>query len=515
MYHAEGKVLGRGLPPTTAIHAALPLGAGKTAFPVTLPLRELTEQTLLQQVAPAGALVNRQGDILYLHGRTGRYLEPTPGAVGISNILKMARDGLRPSLTTALHKAVGAHEIVRARGLRVKTNGHFTLVNLTIRPVTVGPAATRESSLYLVTLEDAPPPDPEQVQQAAGPAPAGTHDPVSDADACLAALQQQLQAQDEELQTLHEELESSSEELKSSNEEMQSVNEELQSTNEELETSKEELQSLNEELTTVNTELQTKMEHVSELNNDMNNLLAGTGIATVFVDQHLHILRFTPTAPELINLIRSDMGRPLGHIASNLFGYDRLVADVQSVLDTLKPKEVEVQTTNGKWFALHIVPYRTVDNVIKGAVINFIDITETQKTREALRKANTLLRLAVVVRDARDAITVQDLTGRILAWNPGAVRLYGWSEAEALRMNVRDRIPTELQAFSLDKIAHLSRAETLEPYCTQRTTKDGAVVHVWIIASALVDEAGQIYAIATTERADEPLKHRPNEGGVH
>jgi two-component system CheB/CheR fusion protein len=515
VHHAQRGVLDLVFPPTTAIHATLPQSAGKTAFPVMLPLRELTEQTLLQQVAPAGALVNSHGDILYLHGRTGQYLEPPPGKVGISNILKMAREGLRASLTSTLHTAVGTHEIVRAHGLRVKTNGHFTLVNLTIRPVTAGPAATREASLYLVTFEDAPPPDPEQGQQAVVPAPAGVQGPVSDADACLAALQQELQAKDEYLQTLHEELESSSEELKSSNEEMQSVNEELQSTNEELETSKEELQSLNEELATVNTELQTKMEHVSELNNDMNNLLAGTGIATVFVDQDLHILRFTPTAPELINLIRSDVGRPLGHIVSNLFGYDRLVADVQSVLDTLEPTEVEVQTTKGKWFTLRILPYRTVDNVIEGAVINFIDITEIQKTREALRKANTLLRLAVVVRDARDAITVQDLTGRILAWNPGAVRLYGWSEAEALQMNVRDRIPPELQAFCLDKIAHLSRAETLEPYCTQRTTKDGAVVNVWIIASALINEAGQIYAIATTERADEPPKDRPNEGGVH
>ncbi|MCG3774548.1 MAG: Chemotaxis protein methyltransferase [Nitrospira sp.] len=513
VYRMEGHLLARDLPATTAIQAALPRGASKTAFPVLLPLRELTEQTLLQQVAPAGALVNRRGDILYLHGRTGQYLEPTAGAVGINNILKMARDGLRSSLTTALHQAVGTHEIARVRGLRVKTNSHFTLVNLTIHPVTGGPAATRESWLYLVTLEDAAPPDPEPGQQAAG-SPAGTRDPASEADACLAALQQHVQAQDEELRTIHEELESSSEELKSSNEEMQSVNEELQSTNEELESSKEELQSLNEELTTVNAELQAKMDLALKLNNDMNNLLAGTGIATVFVDPHLCILRFTPAAPELINLLLSDVGRPLGHIVSNLSGYDRLVADVQSVLETLEPKELEVHTTTGKWFTLRILPYRTTDNMIEGAVLNFIDISEIQKTRAALQAANALLRLAVVVRDARDAITVQDLTGRILAWNPGAVRLYGWSEAEALQMNVRDRIPPELHAFCLDKIAHLSQAETLEPYRTQRLTKDGAMVTSWIIASAFLNEAGQVYAIATTERADEPLKHRPNTGGV-
>jgi two-component system, chemotaxis family, CheB/CheR fusion protein len=180
---------------------------------------------------------------------------------------------------------------------------------------------------------------------------------------------------------------SANEALRSINEEFQSANEELQSTNEELETTKEELQSVNEELATVNTELQTKMEHVSELNNDMNNLLAGTGIATVFVDQDLHILRFTPTAPELINLIRSDVGRPVGHVVSNLVGYDRLLADVQAVLDTLVPQEVEVQTRAGAWYTLRIQPYRTLDNVIEGAVITFVEITERKRAEEALQKA--------------------------------------------------------------------------------------------------------------------------------
>ena len=159
----------------------------------------------------------------------------------------------------------------------------------------------------------------------------------------------------------------------------------------------------------------------------------------------LRILRFTPAATQIINLILSDVGRPVGHIVSNLVGYDRLVADAQAVLDTLIPKEVEVQTTEGKWYTMRIQPYRTLDNVIEGAVITFVDITEMKQAREALRKANDLLRLAVVVRDAHDAITVQDLDGRILAWNPGAVRMYGWSEAEALAMNVRDRIPEELR----------------------------------------------------------------------
>ena len=235
----------------------------------------------------------------------------------------------------------------------------------------------------------------------------------------------------------------------------------------------------------------------------MNNLLAGTGIATVFVDHGLRILRFTPTASMVINLILSDVGRPVGHIVSNLVGYDRLVADVQAVLDTLIPKEVDVQTQAGAWYRLRILPYRTLDNVIEGAVITFVDITEVKRGEEALRKANNLLRLAVVVCDARDAITVQDLEGRIIAWNPAAVTMYGWSEAEALVMNARDRIPEGLREEALAKVHQLSQAKILEPYPTQRIAKDGTVVEVSVTSTALVNDAGQVYAIATTERLRE------------
>jgi two-component system CheB/CheR fusion protein len=489
------------LPYSTALDHAPTMATKKMAFPDKLPLRELTEKALLQQLAPSSALVNRLGDILYLYGRTGMYLEPAPGEVGISNILKMAREGLRRDLTIALHKAVSTNAVVRCSGLRVKTNGHFTLVNLTVCPVLAGSEASPESHLYLTILEDMPAVDPESPQPVAVEGTPGQSSSDSDSESRIALLQQELRAKDEYLQNTQEELESSNEELKSSNEEMQSVNEELQSSNEELETSKEELQSVNEELATVNTELHTKVVDLSRANNDMNNLLAGTGIGTVFVDFQLRILRFTPAASTIINLILSDVGRPVAHIASNLIGYDRLVVDTQAVLDTLILKEITVQTTEGHWYTMRIQPYRTLDNVIEGAVISFIDISETVQTRDALQKANELLRLAVVVRDAHDAITVQDLNGRIMAWNPGAVRMYGWSEAEALLMNVRERIPQELRSEALATLQHLSQAEILEPYRTQRITKQGEVMAVSIISTALLNEAGEIYAIATTERA--------------
>jgi two-component system CheB/CheR fusion protein len=505
--------LGRFIPPLTADGAAPGPAKAARSEVSKVPLRELAEQALIHEYTPASVVVNERGDVLYIHGRTGRYLEPAPGDAGM-NITKMAREGLRREMATALHKAAARKETARYPGLRVKTNGDFINVNLTVRPLTAGPLdpatgsgrvedkgrpeATAASGLFLVSFEDAPAAKVRS-RRTEGTG-VGVVDIAADSDARMAALEQELQVKEEHLQTTLEEMETSSEELKSSNEEMQSVNEELQSTNEELETSKEELQSINEELGTVNSELQQKVSELSRANNDMINLLAGTGVGTIFVDHHLCIRRFTPAATQLINLIQTDVGRPVGHIVSNLAGYDRLLEDTQAVLDTLIPKELEVQTKAGDWYLLRIRPYRTLENVIEGAVLTFFDVTEMKKAREALRDSETLRRLAVMVQNAYDAIKVQDLEGRILAWNPAAERMYGWSEAEALAMNIRDLIPESRRAEALTHMQQLSQAEVLEPYRAQRIAKDGRIVEVWLTATALVNEAGEVYAIATTER---------------
>ena len=499
--------LGRFLPPMVTLDAALAPAQSKASGVAKRPLRELTEQALLQQMGLVAALVNPLGDILYLHGRSGMYLELAPGEAGINNILKMAREGLRGDLTTALHQASGTRDVVRVPGLQVRTNGHFTRVNLTVRPVAAGAGSAQASPLYLVVLEEVP----AEATPAVLPLPqvtalASTALPL-DTDERITVLKQALWAKEEHLQAANEELETSNEELKSSNEEMQSVNEELQSTNEELETSKEELQSVNEELGTVNAELQTKVADLWQANNDMNNLLAGSGVATVFVDHDLRILRYTPAATRIINLIPSDVGRPVAHVVSNLVGYDRLVADTQAVLNTLMTQEITVQAVGNVWYTMRILPYRTLDNVIEGAVITFVDVTALKQAEASLREATQALdRLAVVVRDASDAITVQDLTGRTLAWNPGAVRLYGWSEAEALSMNVRERLPPALRAEGLARIQQLSQSDVLAADTTWRLTKQGELLAVSVTSTALINDAGQVYAIATTERA---TKHKP------
>jgi two-component system CheB/CheR fusion protein len=481
IHSAKRATPGRFLQYMTAIDIALPRSAGKTADAGKPPLRELTEQALLQQVAPACALVNGQGDILYLHGRTGRYLEPAPGEAGINNILKMAREGLRLELTTALRRAASGNEIVRHPGLRVKTNGDFTTVNLAVRPVAAGPAVSSEPPLYLVILEEAPPFDPEQPQMAAAlQAGEGADGPDMEDDARIAALKQELRAKEEYLQT-------SNEELRAFNEEMQSVNEELQSTNEEIETSKEELQSVNEELATVNAELQTKVADLSRTNNDMNNLLAATGVDTVFVDHQLRILRFTPDATQIINLIPSDVGRPVAHLVSNLTGYDHLAADTQTVLDTLVPKEMEVRTRAGARYTMRIQPYRTPENMIEGAVITFVDITERKRAEEALRKTEE--RFRSIVETANEGIWYMNPDFHFTYINRAVTEILGYTPAEMIGRHLLDLIPEDERTDSLQRMADRREGghDTFERIYRHR---NGSLRTVLVSAAPVIADGG-------------------------
>jgi len=459
----------------------------KVPPPMPTSLQVLTEELILSALDMAAVLVNAQGDALYFHGRTGYFLEPAPGVATTQNILKMAKDGLKHPIATALHQAAVKNEVIRGREVRVAWKDVVTVVQVSVHPLKK-PSPLAAPPLFLVLLEERPLPSSPSLSK------------ELTENTRLEQLAEELKVQEEYLQSSTEQMESSNEELRSSNEELQSLNEELQSTNEELDTSKEELQSVNEELSTVNSELNSKVSILATTVNDMNNLLSATGVATVFVDLHLNILRFTPEATRIINLVPGDVGRPVGHLTSNLVNYQNLENDAQGVLDTLVWFEVEVMTRQDSWYRLRIQPYRTVDNVIEGAVISFGDITEIVRQRQLLQAKNELLRMVSVVQDSQDPIIVQDLTGKILAWNPTATKLYGWSEEEALGMNFRDHIPAERQEEALQKIRRLVSSEALETYRTQRLTKDGRILEVSVTSSALLTKEEKIYAISTIER---------------
>jgi PAS domain S-box-containing protein len=274
---------------------------------------------------------------------------------------------------------------------------------------------------------------------------------------------------------------------------MQSVNEELQSSNEELETAKEELQSSNEELHTVNSELQLKVMDLAQANNDINNLLVGTGIGTLFVDHQLRILRFTPPVAGIINVTPEDAGRPLNDFTTRLKKYSTLAEDVRAVLQTLVPTEREVQAQD-KWYLLRILPYRTTENVIEGAVLSFLDITGHKRGQE---KAE---RLAAIVENSSDAIIGKDLDGIITTWNRGAEKMFGYTASEMVGTPVLRLIPDDRRQEEQDILGKIKSGESVEHFETLRQTKDGRLLDVSLTASPIRDADGTVVGASKVAR---------------
>jgi two-component system CheB/CheR fusion protein len=566
-------------------------------------LQDLLQQVLLSEHTPAAAVINANGDALYIHGRTGKYLEPASG-MATTNLISMAREGLRLDLASAIYRASTQKQLVRCDNLRVKTNGHTQRVDVIVTPL--GGEDGDQGLLAVIFIDLA---ESRAVSRPSGKEPAGA------SDLRVTQLEQELQAARGHLRSTIEELEVSNQDLKSANEELQSANEELQSMNEELETSKEELQSVNEELTTVNAELESKLEDLAHVNDDLVNLLASSDIGTIFLDRDLQVVRFTPAATRFVNLIPGDVGRPLSHIVTN-FESMNLLHDARIVLDNLTRQEREARTLDGRWCLVRCLPYRTMENVVMGVVIAIVDITDQKRGQEqirvltraieqapsmimitdlqgniqyvnprfcavtgytaeevlgknsrvlrsdehgpeffqrmwstiiagqewhgevrnrkkngeeyweslsispikspdgqivqfvsvgedstdTIRQMEGLKRLASVVRDSNDAILLLDFAGRIQAWNRGATILYGWSETEALRMNILDMTPEDHREAFSTLLRNLESGELQKPLVMPRVGKDGRPFETWLTITPLRDPSGKLFGISTTER---------------
>ncbi|QEW07512.1 chemotaxis protein CheB [Nitrincola iocasae] len=343
-----------------------------TDTPITPPaknLQILADQLLLREFAPAAVLVNASGDIIYICGRTGRYLEPAAGKANW-NVYAMARNGLRHALASTLQQVVRERGRVECHDLSLEDDGNTYQLDLTLQYVEEPEPLHGTVMIVFKELRSKPPTKRQTRKQAQSPVEA--------------QLEKSLEQAQDEVKCLREQMQTSGEELKSTNEELQSSNEELQSTNEELTTSKEEMQSLNEELQTVNVELQSRVDDLSRVNDDMQNLLNSTEVATIFLDNRLHIRRFTEQAAHIIKLISADVGRPLSDLASDL-DYPDMAQDAEEVLRTLVFSEKQVTSRNKCWFTVRIMPYRTMQNLINGVVITFIDITLAKNLEAELR----------------------------------------------------------------------------------------------------------------------------------
>jgi two-component system CheB/CheR fusion protein len=404
------------VPPPTFNHSTIPARHPGNENEVP-DIRKEADRVALAKYAPASVLVNESLDILQFRGRTGEYLEPLPGDASL-NLLKMAHEGLMFELRRIAHQAKKQNVPVRSDGIRLKAHGQRRTVTMEVIPLKLAHSKER---YFLVTFESTAHRGAVARQQVSR-----SLRRAAEAQR-IVELEQELSATRDYLQSTVETQEATNEELRSAMEEIQSSNEELQSVNEELETAKEELQSTNEELTTVNEELQIRNTELNLVNNDLQNLLTSVHIPVIILDEHLRIRRFTPMAEKVLNLIATDVGRPLGDLRLSFIIPD-LQSSINEVMTTLVAKEFEVQDHDGRWYLIRIRPYRTLDNKIDGIVVAMLDIDDLKHGMLEARDARDYAE--AIIATVREPLLVLDEDLRVVTANGAYYRTFQGSASE-------------------------------------------------------------------------------------
>jgi two-component system CheB/CheR fusion protein len=455
----------------------------------------LVERTVLDRYGPSYVVVDELFKIVQFSRATGRYLEQ-PAGTPRTNVLEMARPGLRAALRSALHKVAQSRVEVVQPNLPVNTNGATETVDLVVSPV----AEKNEGLLYLVVFRPS-----QQSAAATGKEPEAVPAKGEDAsEARVDALERELASTREDLQATIEELETSNEELQSANEELLSMNEELQSSNEELETSKEEIQSVNEELETVNQELSHKISEVDQANTDLKNLLHSTDVATIFLDRKSCIEWYAPAAKRIFNLIESDIGRPITDITAK-FQYNDLEADLRKTLRTKKPHEYEVTLpSEQKVFVMRILPYWDAEERVDGLVMTFQDITELKAAeRTSQEKAREAEEALAELRSLLDVVPVgvaiaRDPEGNDVDINPYGAELLGLNGSEMVVGGVRQtthRLFHEGEELPVSQSPLLKVLETrkrISDFEARIRREDGTDTEVVITAAPTLDSSGKV-----------------------
>jgi two-component system, chemotaxis family, CheB/CheR fusion protein len=423
-------------------------------------------RTALAKYSPVFLVVDGHSNIVrYSGGEAARYLEPTAGVASLS-LHSNLRRSLRIVVRDALQSVLKSREGVVVENVPLLIDRKHRLLNVIVEPV------PDEEDLFVVAFNEVPeaPSVPAQATAAL------SHNPPAE------AFEQELRTTRAQLRSTIADLATANEEMKSSAEEYQSVNEELQSTNEELQTSKEEMQSINEELQTVNAELMAKNDLLSNLNSDLQNLLNSTQIATIFLDENLRIKNFTPGMAEIFSVRESDRGRPLTDIAS-LVAYEHLRVDVAKVLRELTVLERELELHDrGAVFVMRIRPYLTMQRVIDGVVITFVDVTERKRAEHAQRLSER--RFTAMVKQAAVGITETDLEGRFLLTNAAFDKMSGRTPEESRQLRRRELIDPQ------DADAVMARFEQAaqdgEPFQIEYRLRRGDGTTLWVHDSVSV-----------------------------
>ena len=447
-------------------------------------LNRQASDTLLGLYAPPSVVVDADSEILTFLGETGPFIAPAPGRPSW-NLYRVAHRDLAVPLRRALSQASETGDEVREAHVRFQQNGDAQEVTLRVRPL----PGEDNSRHFLVIFEQ-----PAQGREPSVPSPPGAPEAGREGEGEDAEeLRRELETTRDEMQDMLNDHASTTEELQTANEEVQSANEELQSTNEELESAKEELQSTNEELATLNNELETRNQELSQANSDLQNLLRSINLPIVMVTEDLRIRQATPPAKELLNLLDSDVGRPLTDLRPRV-EIPNLEKVIRGVIDSVAPRTMETQDEEGNWYSLSLRPYKDEDNRISGAVLVFYEITALKADPQQTR------RLAAVAREEVAAILVADLNGAILTWNRGAQEHYGFTEQEARERGLWGLVPPEEHQSARDLLKRVQEGERVADHTARRLTKNGEIREVRGSAIPLRDPTGQVYAIALTER---------------
>ncbi len=474
LFHTEDKQLcffrKRNVPPPELHLPVFPVTQTRPAYAASVDSSEAEpivygalHQKIVERFAPPSLLVNPDHRVVHLSERVGQYLL-YPGGEPTADVFKLVPSELHLELRMALHNAQQRQQLVRTKPVRVMLREKKLLLSLSVFPN----QEPQQAGFSVVIFEEL-----GDLSSQALPSSPEASDSAEESTEMVRDLQSELDHTKQRLQAIVEEYETSQEEMKASNEELQSANEELRSTMEELETSKEELQSMNEELSTLNQENRHKVEELSQLSGDLQNLLAATDIATLFLDRDFRIMRFTPRASELFNVRLLDRGRPLSDLTNRL-GYADMQNDAQRVLTNLIPMEREVQDDKNRWYLTRVLPYRSTDDRIEGVVITFIDITQRRESEEELRKNEERLRL--ILESATDhAIFTLDLTGIITDCNTGAERIFGYPRQEMLGQSGKMIFAPDDQATEPQRELEQVQAEGSAPYERWHQRKDGVL----------------------------------------
>jgi len=449
---------------------------------ITGNIQTLADELVLQQFAPPSILVNNRGDIVYIIGRTGKFLEPASGKANM-NIFAMARKGLRDELPAAFRQALeNNNQQVKLHNIKVGTNGGTESVDILVKQIDK-PEVLK--GMMLIVFSEAH----EDIIPVGKKIKKGK--PY--VEAIQTKLERELKQVKENLQNTMEEMQTSQEELKSTNEELQSTNEELQSTNEELTTSKEEMQSLNEELQTVNIELQNKVDEYTRVNSDMRNLLNSTDIATLFLDRNLCIRRFTNNVTKIFKMAQRDIDRPFTDLVSILI-YPEIGEDARSVLQNLVFIEKTVHAYDGRWYQTRIMPYRTYEDKIDGLVLTFFDITKSKVMELSLRNNIEIFRS--LIKSLSNIIIIMMPEGNIIELNPEAEKYFGISKKGSFGKNYFELLsPAFIRESAEKEFQKLLNNSLTRKFNTQVIISGGDTQPIQWSIDKLLDQEGKVESI--------------------